>query len=57
MYKKDIITLLLILISVSGWAQKVTDSSWRNAETGDWVISLFNDNAVFITSTGSTTKT
>ena len=47
MYKKYIITLLLILISVSGWAQKVTDSSWRNAETGDWVISLFNDNAVY----------
>ena len=47
MFKRNITTLLLVLVTINGWAQKITDSSWRNPETGDWVISLYNDNAVY----------
>ena len=48
-----------MLTVINGWAQKVSDNpnhsnephvfntSWRNEETGEWVISLFNDNAVY----------
>jgi thiol-disulfide isomerase/thioredoxin len=47
MYRKNIITLTFVLITINGWAQKVTDSSWRDEKTGEWVISLYNENAVY----------
>ena len=49
---RHIIIVLLLLTASSGWAQKVVsnpldNSSWRDVETGDWIISLFDDHAIY----------
>ena len=47
---RSILTILLVLFAMAVHAQKeasLFNSSWRNVETGDWVISLFNDNAIY----------
>ena len=47
MNNKTIITLLFSLVSMTGLAQSLINTSWRNNETGDWIISIFNDNVIY----------
>jgi len=51
MSKKTIITALLSLITLTGLGQCIDmdleDTNWRNETTGDWIISLYNDYAVY----------
>ena len=47
MKNKTIITILFSLVSMTGLAQSLINTSWRNNETGDWIISIFNDNVIY----------
>ena len=49
MNKQTIITILLVLVAMTGQAQARTgqDVCLRNEATGDWLIGLFDNYAVY----------
>ena len=52
--RRTITTFILVLLAICGFAQdkaktsiELFNSSWRNEQTGDWVLSLFDDCAAY----------
>ena len=49
--KKTILTMILALVALTGWAQKfadqLADTYWRNEQTGDWDIGFTEKCAIY----------
>ena len=52
--RRTITTFILVLLAICGFAQdkaktsiELFNSSWRNEQTGDWQLSLFDDCAIY----------
>ena len=52
--RRTITTFILVFLAICGFAQdkaktsiELFNSSWRNEQTGDWQLSLFDDCAIY----------